>query len=113
MAALQSLLKRTTKPNRSDLLACRPFSSLRSSSATATQTITTPPPQIPPFDHQPHPYYGPSADEVFSKRKQFLGPSLFHFYQKPVSSYHQTHFSSLISFIVCYFFFIEEEIDDE
>nr|AFK46595.1 unknown [Medicago truncatula] len=85
MAALQSLLKRTTKPNRSDLLACRPFSSLRSSSATATQTITTPPPQIPPFDHQPHPYYGPSADEVFSKRKQFLGPSLFHFYQKPLN----------------------------
>nr|ACJ85741.1 unknown [Medicago truncatula] len=25
------------------------------------------------------------ADEVFSKRKQFLGPSLFHFYQKPLN----------------------------
>ncbi|CAL5214479.1 unnamed protein product [Lathyrus oleraceus] len=88
MAALQFLLKRSAKPNRSDFLACRPFSSLgfssSSAAATATQNITTPP-QIPPFDHQPHPYTGPTADQVFAKRKTFLGPSLFHYYQKPLN----------------------------
>ncbi|KAG4920169.1 hypothetical protein JHK86_048982 [Glycine max] len=38
--------------------------------------------QLPPFDYKPRPYKGPLADEVFAKRKKFLGPSLFHFYQK-------------------------------
>ena len=41
--------------------------------------------QLPPFDYKPRPYKGPLADEVFAKRKKFLGPSLFHFYQKLVS----------------------------
>lgn len=41
--------------------------------------------QLPPFDYKPRPYKGPLADDVFAKRKKFLGPSLFHFYQKPVS----------------------------
>ncbi|KAK4760955.1 hypothetical protein SAY87_005848 [Trapa incisa] len=43
------------------------------------------PPRIPSFDYQPRPYKGPSADEVLEKRKQFLGPSLFYYYQKPVN----------------------------
>lgn len=43
------------------------------------------PPQLPSFDYQPKPYKGPSADEVFQKRKKFLGPSLFHYYQKPLN----------------------------
>jgi alanine-glyoxylate transaminase/(R)-3-amino-2-methylpropionate-pyruvate transaminase len=101
MAALHFLLKRAAKSNRSDsLAACRAFSSLRSSSssATAAQNITTPP-QIPPFDHQPHPYNGPSADQVFAKRKTFLGPSLFHFYQKPVSFLNKPHHSLIFFFI--------------
>lgn len=46
---------------------------------------TSSPPHLPPFDYHPQPYNGPSADEVFQKRKKFLGPSLFHFYQKPVT----------------------------
>ncbi|TKY47619.1 Alanine--glyoxylate aminotransferase 1 [Spatholobus suberectus] len=41
--------------------------------------------QLPPFDYKPRPYKGPLADEVFAKRKMFLGPSLFHFYQKPLN----------------------------
>ncbi|KAG4989870.1 hypothetical protein JHK82_032181 [Glycine max] len=41
--------------------------------------------QLPPFDYKPRPYKGPLADEVFAKRKKFLGPSLFHFYQKPLN----------------------------
>ncbi|KAM0056064.1 putative alanine--glyoxylate transaminase [Helianthus debilis subsp. tardiflorus] len=45
---------------------------------------TVQPPELPPFDYPPVPYNGPSADEVFEKRKKYLGPSLFHYYQKPV-----------------------------
>ncbi|KAG5522156.1 hypothetical protein RHGRI_034364 [Rhododendron griersonianum] len=42
-------------------------------------------PELPPFDYDPKLYTGPSADEVLAKRKKFLGPSLFHYYQKPVN----------------------------
>ena len=42
-------------------------------------------PKMPPFDYSPTPYTGPSAEEILSKRKQYLSPSLFHFYNKPVS----------------------------
>lgn len=45
----------------------------------------TEPPKLPPSDYQPKPYKGPLADEVLQKRKKFLGPSLFHYYQKPLN----------------------------
>jgi alanine-glyoxylate transaminase / (R)-3-amino-2-methylpropionate-pyruvate transaminase len=41
-------------------------------------------PTLPPFDHQPKKYTGPSADEVLAQRKQFLNPALFLYYKKPV-----------------------------
>jgi alanine-glyoxylate transaminase/(R)-3-amino-2-methylpropionate-pyruvate transaminase len=41
---------------------------------------------MPPFDHQPRPYAGMGAAEIFEKRKAVLGPSLFHYYQKPVKA---------------------------
>ncbi|KAJ0041341.1 hypothetical protein Pint_26760 [Pistacia integerrima] len=40
------------------------------------------PPQLPPFDYQPKPYLGPSAEQVLEKRKRFLGPSLFYYLSK-------------------------------
>ncbi|KAJ0097772.1 hypothetical protein Patl1_27450 [Pistacia atlantica] len=43
------------------------------------------PHQLPPFDYQPKPYLGPSAEQVLEKRKRFLGPSLFYYYQKPLN----------------------------
>ncbi|KAI7757705.1 hypothetical protein M8C21_027260 [Ambrosia artemisiifolia] len=43
------------------------------------------PPELPSFDYEPVPYKGPSAQQVFEKRKKFLGPSLFHYYQKPLN----------------------------
>lgn len=43
------------------------------------------PPELPPFNYQPKPYNGPLADEVLQKRKRFLGPSLFYYYQKPLN----------------------------
>lgn len=41
-------------------------------------------PKMPAFDFTPPPYSGPPAAEILAKRKEFLSPSLFHFYQKPV-----------------------------
>jgi alanine-glyoxylate transaminase / (R)-3-amino-2-methylpropionate-pyruvate transaminase len=40
-------------------------------------------PKMPAFDYTPPPYDGPRA-EIFGKRAQFLSPSLFHFYDRPV-----------------------------
>jgi hypothetical protein len=42
-------------------------------------------PRMPAFDHVPLPYDGPTAVEIARKRAEFLSPSLFHFYSKPVS----------------------------
>src|SRR5206468_7218565 len=39
---------------------------------------------LPPFNHQPKRYTGPSADQVLSLRKQFLNPGIFLYYKKPV-----------------------------
>src|SRR5450759_1180362 len=39
---------------------------------------------LPPSQHQPKPYTGLSADEVYRLRKEFLNPALFHLYQKPL-----------------------------
>ena len=41
-------------------------------------------PELPPFEYTPKPYTGPSAEEVFALRKQFLSPALFLYYQKPI-----------------------------
>ena len=46
--------------------------------------ITMQAPTLPPFDHTPMPYAGPSADEVYKLRREFLNPGLFHYYQKPI-----------------------------
>ena len=40
-------------------------------------------PQLPPFDHTPQPYTGPSADEVLALRKEFLNPAIFLYYKQP------------------------------
>jgi alanine-glyoxylate transaminase/(R)-3-amino-2-methylpropionate-pyruvate transaminase len=41
-------------------------------------------PLLPPFDHTPQPYTGPSADEVLALRKEFLSPAIFAYYKRPV-----------------------------
>jgi len=41
-------------------------------------------PELPPFDYQPKPYTGPSAEEVLRLRKQFLNPGIFLYYKKPI-----------------------------
>src|SRR4029079_8194490 len=39
-------------------------------------------PDLPPFDHKPAKYTGPSPDEVLKLRKQFLNPGIFLSYKK-------------------------------
>ncbi len=41
-------------------------------------------PTLPPFDHKPSPYRGPSADEVLATRRQFMNPGIFLYYKKPL-----------------------------
>ena len=41
-------------------------------------------PQLPPFDHVPQQYRGPSAEEVLALRKQYLNPAIFTFYKQPI-----------------------------
>ncbi|TVU19834.1 hypothetical protein EJB05_36009 [Eragrostis curvula] len=42
-------------------------------------------PKMPHFDYTPPPYEGPRAEEIFRKRAEFLSPSLFHFYDRPLN----------------------------
>ena len=46
--------------------------------------MSTPSPKLPPFDHQPRPYTGPSFDEVAALRQRHLSPSLLTYYKKPL-----------------------------
>jgi alanine-glyoxylate transaminase/(R)-3-amino-2-methylpropionate-pyruvate transaminase len=39
---------------------------------------------LPPFEYQPKPYAGPSAEEVLALRRQFLNPAIFHYYKRPI-----------------------------
>jgi alanine-glyoxylate transaminase/(R)-3-amino-2-methylpropionate-pyruvate transaminase len=42
-------------------------------------------PQLPPFDHEPAPYHGPSAAEILRLRKEFLNPGIFLYYKNPLT----------------------------
>lgn len=82
MALCSRFLKRALEPAATSSVAAL----CRSCSAVASSSGIDAPPKLPRFDYEPKPYKGPSADEVLEKRKRFLGPSLFYYYQKPVSS---------------------------
>ncbi|XP_065875023.1 alanine--glyoxylate aminotransferase 2 homolog 1, mitochondrial [Euphorbia lathyris] len=82
MAFNSQFLKKALHKSKSHFLRHHKISFSTSSSAAAADASL---PHLPPFDYQPHPYKGPLADEVLQKRKRFLGPSLFHYYQKPLN----------------------------
>jgi alanine-glyoxylate transaminase/(R)-3-amino-2-methylpropionate-pyruvate transaminase len=48
--------------------------------ATAAPAVPT----LPPCSHRPRPYAGPSKDEVIALRKQFVNPTIFTYYAKPL-----------------------------
>jgi alanine-glyoxylate transaminase/(R)-3-amino-2-methylpropionate-pyruvate transaminase len=52
--------------------------------APKSQSTGTTVPVLPPTNHKPRPYSGPSADEVLAVRKQFLNPGIFLYYKKPL-----------------------------
>jgi alanine-glyoxylate transaminase/(R)-3-amino-2-methylpropionate-pyruvate transaminase len=41
-------------------------------------------PKMPPCDHQPAPYAGPSREEVLACRQKFTNPAIFTFYANPL-----------------------------
>ncbi|KAA8546873.1 hypothetical protein F0562_003302 [Nyssa sinensis] len=77
MALQRGLLKRSIEAAKAK---CSYNLSLRNFSSATSST-----PELPPFDYEPKLYKGPLADEVLQKRKKFLSPSLFHYYQKPLN----------------------------
>ncbi|KAK9734346.1 hypothetical protein RND81_04G133200 [Saponaria officinalis] len=42
-------------------------------------------PKMPRFDYAPPQYTGPTAAEILQKRKEFLSPSMFTFYNQPLN----------------------------
>src|ERR1700736_5755003 len=50
--------------------------------APKAQPVRTP--ILPPTEHKPKAYTGPSAHEVLALRKQFLNPGIFLYYKKPI-----------------------------
>ncbi|WZY83561.1 hypothetical protein YC2023_029945 [Brassica napus] len=54
----------------------------RTNSVHQTETKV---PKIPPFSYSPLPYDGPSTAEIIAKRREFLSPALFHFYNTPLN----------------------------
>lgn len=49
-------------------------------SESATVTL----PQMPPCDHRPQPYDGPSSQEVLASRRQHYNPAVFTYYKEPL-----------------------------
>jgi alanine-glyoxylate transaminase/(R)-3-amino-2-methylpropionate-pyruvate transaminase len=47
--------------------------------ATASTT-----PTLPPCDHRPRPYAGPTKADVLGLRRQFLNPAIFTYYREPL-----------------------------
>ncbi|CAD5322458.1 unnamed protein product [Arabidopsis thaliana] len=82
LTAVNSLLK------RNNYLLPRHGSSQtaaqRTSSVRETETETKLP-KMPPFNYSPPPYDGPSTAEIIAKRREFLSPALFHFYNTPLN----------------------------
>src|SRR4051812_41138185 len=46
--------------------------------------VMKPPVVMPPFDHIPRPYTGPSRDEVLALRRQYVNPVVFTLYRDPL-----------------------------
>jgi len=52
---------------------------------TAAPPATTAPPlELPPVDHMPRPYTGPSRSELLAMRRQFTNPAVFTLYREPL-----------------------------
>ena len=50
----------------------------------APQSTAAPRVEMPPTDHRPQPYTGPSREEVFAMRRQYMNPAIFTIYREPI-----------------------------
>jgi alanine-glyoxylate transaminase / (R)-3-amino-2-methylpropionate-pyruvate transaminase len=50
----------------------------------AHPATATPRRELPPVNHTPRPYTGPSRAELIAMRKQFTNPAIFHLYREPL-----------------------------
>ncbi|KAL8224741.1 hypothetical protein R6Q57_017298 [Mikania cordata] len=66
----------------------RCFSPLPEQAVSASKNEEPGVPALPRFDYSPPPYTGPTAEEILRKRKEFLSPSMFCFYKKPLNIVH-------------------------
>ncbi|XP_041028164.1 alanine--glyoxylate aminotransferase 2 homolog 2, mitochondrial-like [Juglans microcarpa x Juglans regia] len=80
---MQGLVVRRVLSGRNSAIAQRCLSQVASKEASLPENDVFVR-KMPPFDYSPPPYDGPSADEIMAKRKEFLSPSFFHFYKKPL-----------------------------
>jgi alanine-glyoxylate transaminase/(R)-3-amino-2-methylpropionate-pyruvate transaminase len=69
---------------QSALAPGRAHSSLSAAAVAAAPENGLAGPKMPPFDYTPPPYDGPRVADIARKRAEFLSPSLFHFYDRPV-----------------------------
>ena len=46
--------------------------------------VMRPPVVMPPFEYTPQPYRGPSREEVFALRQQYVNPAVFTLYREPL-----------------------------
>eukprot|EP00897_Mesotaenium_endlicherianum_P006258 jgi/Mesen1/5660/ME000286S04867 len=58
---------------------------LFSTEAAGAVSSHNPEPIMPPCEHVPQTYTGPTAEEVLAKRKQYLNPAMFVYYKKPLN----------------------------
>ncbi|KAL0419162.1 UNVERIFIED_CONTAM: Alanine--glyoxylate aminotransferase 23, mitochondrial [Sesamum radiatum] len=80
---MQRILPRAFS-GKASLHRCTPTAS-KSTLYQQLEENESPLPKMPPFDYTPPPYSGPSAEEILSKRLQFLSPAVFHFFKNPLS----------------------------
>ncbi|CAE5966584.1 unnamed protein product [Arabidopsis arenosa] len=80
LTAINSLLKRNNS-----LLQRHGFSQTVAQRTTSVCETETKIPKMPPFSYSPPPYDGPSTAEIIAKRREFLSPAMFHFYNTPLN----------------------------
>ncbi|CAH2054476.1 unnamed protein product [Thlaspi arvense] len=80
LAVVNSLLKRNNS-----LLQRHGLSQIVAQRTNSVHETETKIPEIPPFNYSPPPYDGPSTAEITAKRREFLSPALFHFYNTPLN----------------------------
>ncbi|GAU17208.1 hypothetical protein TSUD_178380 [Trifolium subterraneum] len=75
------LLRRSSQQSR--FICQRGIS--QSAAERTKETVLAEPPVLPAFDYVPPSYSGPSGDEILAKRKEYLSPSIMHFYNSPLN----------------------------